>query len=378
MKYQECVNCVMDTSDPEIAFNGQGVCSYCMNFESEVGQNWFPNETGKQKLSAIFERVREEGRDKEYDCIIGLSGGVDSSYVALVLKEYNLRPLVVHVDVGWNSELAVHNIEKIIKHCGYELFTRVVDWGEVRDLQLAYLKSGIANQDVVQDHVIFSSLYHFAVENDIRYVISGGNIATESVVVKAWHHAAMDARNLHAIHRRFGSVKLRDYKTISFFQYYLYYPLIRRMKTVRPLNYMPYDKARAVQELKEQVGYKEYGRKHGESRFTKFFQNHYLPKKFGYDKRRLHLSSQILAGSITREEAVQELKKPLYEPIELKEDKTFLAKKLGIGTEELDKFIEGPCKNYDEYANWDNMYRIAKKFQTLLGRALKREIKNYS
>ena len=228
---QVCTRCVMDSSDPEITFDDQGVCNHCHKFDAETSTCWYPNDTGKEKLNQIFDVVREAGRGKEYDCIIGLSGGVDSSYLALVLKDHGLRPLVVHVDGGWNSELAVHNIEQIVKYCGYELFTHVVDWEEMRDLQLAYLKAGVANQDVPQDHIFFSSLYHFAVKNDIRYVISGGNIATESVFPGSWHHAAMDAINLRAIHKQFGVLPLKHYKTISFFEYYVYYPLIKKMKT---------------------------------------------------------------------------------------------------------------------------------------------------
>ena len=193
---QTCTRCVMDTSDSEIVFDEKGVCNHCHQFDNVTSKRWYPNAEGKQKLDEIFSVIRQEGRGKEYDCIIGLSGGVDSSYLALMMKDYGLRPLVVHVDGGWNSELAVHNIEKILKYCNYELFTHVMDWEDMRDLQLAYLKAGVANQDVPQDHAFFSTLYHFAVKNNIRYVISGGNIATESVFPRSWHHSAMDAINL--------------------------------------------------------------------------------------------------------------------------------------------------------------------------------------
>ncbi|MFY0640146.1 MAG: N-acetyl sugar amidotransferase [Bermanella sp.] len=377
-KYQICTRCVMDTTDPEIKFDEQGVCNHCHEFDNVTTKRWFPNEEGKAKLKDIFDRIKKERKNYEYDCILGLSGGLDSSYLALIMKEYDMRPLVVHVDAGWNSELAVYNIEKIVKYCGYDLHTHVMNWPEVRDLQLAYLKAGVANQDVVQDHAFFASLYHFAVSNDVNYVISGGNVATESVFPKSWHHTAMDAINLKAIHKKHGKLKLRDYKVISFLQYYLYYPFVKKMKVVLPLNYMPYSKEDALNELIEKVGYKPYGRKHGESRFTKFFQNHYLPLKFNIDKRKIHYSSMVLSGLITREQAMAEVDKPLYEDSELRDDKQYIAKKLGIPVNKLDEYISSPGHDYSEYPNWDSRYAFMKRIQSLVSRVLGRNVKNYS
>lgn len=377
-KYQVCTRCVMDTTDSEIIFDEKGVCNHCHEFDEVTSKCWFPNEVGKQKLDSIFSKIKRHGKNQEYDCIIGLSGGVDSSYLALILKDYGLHPLVVHVDAGWNSELAVYNIEQIVKYCGYELHTHVMDWQEIKDLQLAYLKAGIANQDVVQDHAFFASLYHFAVQNNIKYVISGGNIATESVFPKFWHHAAMDAINLKAIHKEFGNRKLSQYKTISFFKYYFYYPFINGMTVIRPLNFMPYHKREALEILKEKIGYKEYGRKHGESRFTKFFQNYYLPSKFNMDKRRPHLSSQILSNELTRDEALVELQNPLYDDAELREDKAYVAKKLGISTEELDRLVYEKGHDYSEYANWDFRYKMMLKVKNFIQNVLRRNIKSYS
>lgn len=375
---QTCTRCVMDTSDPEISFDAKGVCSHCRDFDAIGSKGWYPNEIGAKKLEEILSKIREEGKGKEYDCIIGLSGGLDSAYLALILKDYGLRPLVVHVDAGWNSELAVSNIEKIVKHCGYDLHTHVMNWPEVRDLQLAYLKAGVANQDVIQDHAFFSVLYHFAVKNGIKYVLSGGNLATESISVKSWQHAAMDAINLHAIHKKYGAAPLKDYKTISFFQYYIYYPFIKRMKVVRPLNFLPYSKEIALKTLIDRVGYKPYARKHGESRFTKFFQNHYLPTKFGMDKRKMHLSSMIVSGLIKREEALLELEKPLYDANELREDKHYIAKKLGLSVAELDQMIESPGHHYSEFPNWDSRYKLLKTAQSLLLKVTGKNVRNYS
>ena len=215
--YQVCTKCIMDTTDLDVTFDHDGVCSHCHEFDDVISKNWFPNDEGKEKLVKIFSKIKLDGKNQDYDCIVGLSGGVDSSYVAIILNEYKLRPLVVHVDAGWNSELAVSNIEKVVKYCGYDLQTIVMNWNEVRDLQVSYLKSGVANQDVIQDHAFFASLYHFASKNNIKYVINGGNIATESVYPKSWTHAAMDSINLRAIHKQFGTIKLKEYKIINFF-----------------------------------------------------------------------------------------------------------------------------------------------------------------
>jgi N-acetyl sugar amidotransferase len=367
----------MDTSDPEIVFDSEGVCNHCTKFDEETSKRWFPNLEGKKQLKQTFDKVKKDGKGKEYDCILGLSGGLDSAYLALILKEYNLRPLVVHVDAGWNSELAVYNIEQIVKYCDFELYTYVMNWEEIKDLQTSYLKAGVANQDVVQDHAFFSTLYQFAMKNNIKYVINGGNIATESVFPSAWHHSAMDAINIHDIHKKFGKTKLKTYQTISFWKYYIYYPFIKKMTPIRPLNYLPYSKEAALSVLKDKVGYKEYGRKHGESRFTKFFQNYYLPTKFNQDKRLPHLSSQILSDEISRDEALELLSKPLYEPNELKEDKAFIAKKLDIPELELDKLISAPGNLYSDYKNWDSRYAKLKGIQKMLQKLLGKSVSKY-
>jgi aminotransferase len=376
--YQQCTRCVMDTSDPEISFNEEGVCNHCIEFETVTQKNWFPNEEGRVRFAGIVDRIKVAGRDKEYDCILGLSGGVDSSYLALKIHEWGLRPLVMHVDAGWNSELAVNNIEALVKHCGFDLHTHVVDWDEMRELQLAYLKSGISNQDVPQDHIFFSSLYHFATKNRIRYIMSGGNLATEGIFPSSWHGSAMDAINLNAIFKKHGKGRLRNYKTISFFDYYLYYPFVKKMRTVRPLNYMPYNKAEALKELQETVGYKPYARKHGESLFTKLFQNYYLPTRFGYDKRRPHLSSLIVSGQMTRYDALTELEKPLYVPDELEIDIAYCCKKLKISRSEFDEMLSIPKSRHTDFANWGPYHRFMKKIQHIYETLLKKRARIYS
>ena len=377
-KYQICSSCVMDTTDPEITFDEQGVCNHCHGFKEVAKNNWFPDQEGEIRLLSLVDQMKKDGQSQEYDCILGLSGGVDSSYLALKLKDWGLRPLVVHVDAGWNSELAVANIESLVKHCNYDLHTHVVDWEDMRDLHLAYLRAGISNQDVPQDHIFFASLYHFATDNNIRYVISGGNLATEGIFPKSWHGSAMDAINLKAIHKRFGERKLVNYKTISFFECYLWYPLIKKMRTIRPLNFMPYHKSQALQELQDTVGYKPYARKHGESLFTKLFQNYYLPKKFGYDKRRPHLSSLIVSGQLSREEALNILNEPLYDKDELEIDIAFFCKKLRITREQFDQFITNTNHQYDEFPNWDKKYQKLKYLQSIATRITGKKLKIYS
>ena len=376
--YKVCTRCVMDTSDPEISFDAAGVCNHCIKFDRLAMQQWFPNDEGAHRWGLVAKEIKSAGTGREYDCILGLSGGVDSSYLALKAKDWGLRPLVVHVDAGWNSELAVCNIERIVKHCGYDLHTYVVDWEEMRDLHLAYLRSGIANQDVPQDHIFFSSLYHFATKNGIRYVLSGGNLATEGIFPEAWHGSAMDAVNLCAIHKRYGTRPLKHYKTISFFDYYLWYPFIKNMRTVRPLNYMPYIKADALAELERTVGYKPYPRKHGESLFTKFFQNYYLPKKFGYDKRLPHLSSLIASGQMTREEACARLEEPLYDPQELDIDLTYLCKKLRITRDQFDELMTVSPHHFTDFPTWDGRRRLLKRSQNVIERITGKRIRVYS
>ncbi len=368
----------MDTSDPEITFDANGVCNHCIEFDTITRQNWFPNEEGAERWASILEQIKAAGRGQDYDCILGLSGGVDSSYLAIKVHEWGLRPLVVHVDAGWNSELAVANIEALVKHCNYDLHTHVVDWEDMRDLHLAYLRAGISNQDVPQDHIFFASLYHFATKNRIRYILSGGNLATEGIFPKTWHGSAMDAINLKAIHRKYGERKLRNYKTISFFQYYIWYPFVKKMRTVRPLNYMPYDKAKALDELEKTVGYKPYARKHGESQFTKMFQNYYLPEKFGYDKRRPHLSSLIVSGQMTRDEAMIKLAEPLYGADEFEVDIAYFCKKLRITRNEFDELLNAPAHRHDDFPTWDSRYKLLKRIQNFLERVSGKKVNIYS
>ena len=353
--HQICNNCIMDTTDSEITFNEKGVCNLCTTFYDEISKEWFPNENGKIILDEKIRKIKTKMKEKKYDCILGLSGGVDSSYLALILKEYNLRTLVVHVDAGWNKEVAVSNIQTVVDYCKFDLYTHVVDWDDMRKLQIAYLKSGISNQDVPQDHIYFSVLFKLAIKHDIKLFISGGNIATECILPKSWHGNAMDAINLKDIYKKHGFSKLEKYKTISFFKYHFLYRLMG-MRQLRPLNYLTYDRNKAIEEL-EKIGWRNYGRKHGESFFTNFFQNYYLPTRFGYDKRKAHYSSMIVTGQITRKEALNLMEEPLYDKQELINDYNYFCNKLGFSNTEMDLFMTLPIKKYSDYNNWDSLLK---------------------
>lgn len=363
----------MDTTDPEITFNEKGECSHCQRFDNVYSKHWFPNEIGQQKIAKTVAEMKENGKNKDYDCIIGLSGGVDSSYLAYQASKLGLRILAVHVDGGWNSELAVKNIESIVSKLGLDLHTHVVDWEMMQDMQKAYFRSGIANQDVPQDHAFFAALYSYAVKNNICHVLNGNNIATESVLPQAWGYDAMDGKQVRAIHKQFGDKKkIVHYPVVSFFDYHIYFPLIRKMKVVALLNYMPYNKADAIKTLEQELGWRYYGGKHYESRFTKFFQSYYLPTRFGYDKRKAHLSSLVLSGQMTRAEAVKEIEQPAYDTRYLEEDMEYVVKKLGISKEEFDRIFHSPLKTYRDYPSNERLVMekasLNQRLRRLLGK----------
>lgn len=361
--YQICKRCVMDTSDPQIVFDELGICNHCKAALQKLENYWFPGKVGEKLLEQASAEIRASAKNREYDCIIGVSGGVDSSYLLYLAKEkMQLNPLVVHVDAGWNSEIAVKNIENLVKKLGLELYTCVVDWMDMKDVQLAYLKSSLANQDVPQDHAFFAKLYEFAMSNRISYVLTGSNLTSESILPSSWGYDSMDAVQLKHIHKVFGKRKLRNYPIIPFWKYKIYYPYIKKMKIVSPLNWIDYDKNKAIEFLKDNYGWRYYGGKHHESRWTKFFQAYYLPEVFSFDKRRAHLSSLIVAGQMDREAALRELEQPLYDPHELEEDKRYIAKKLGLSSEEFDAIVKLPNKTYLDYPNHQKYQRF---FSTL-------------
>lgn len=328
--YQQCAISVMDTiANPDITFDNKGVSNYYYEFKIAKEQNVFNGEQGEQKLAEIIDHIKSKGKNKKYDCITGVSGGVDSSYVALKAKELGLRPLIVHFDNGWNSETANQNIQNIIEKTGFDLYTLVVDWNEFRDLQRAYFKANVVDIEALTDHAIICTLYKLAKDHNIKHILSGTNIVTEQVLPRHWIWNKLDGINISDIHKEFGKVKLKTYPTYSAWQLEL---LKKRngIRTIPLLDYMNYNKQKTKNEIKEKLGWKDYGGKHFESVFTRFYQGYILPVKFGIDKRKAHLSTLIFDGQITKEDAFQELQKPVYDERLMAEDFSFVRKKLGF------------------------------------------------
>ncbi len=349
---QICITCVMDTSDPYITFNSEGVCSHCTNYESKKKQVLLENPVRDFELNQIILDIKTKNKHRPYDCIIGLSGGVDSSFLAYwAVRIAKLRLLAVHVDGGWNSEIATSNIEKIVKKLGIDLHTHVFDWNIMRDLQVAFLKSGVANQDTPQDHAFFAALYNFSCKNNTNIVLSGYNFVSESVLPVAWGHSAMDLDQIKDIYKKFGTTNLKEFPKVGFFKNYIYYPIIKKFKVFSPLNYIDYDPIQAIKILENEFDWTYYGGKHHESRFTKFFQTYWLPKRFGFDKRKAHLSSLILSGIISRENALSQLETSSYDLTTIESDKSFVAKKLGLSVSELDHLMHIPIKHFSDYSN---------------------------
>lgn len=332
---QVCTRTVMDTSDPDIWFDDDGVSSHALRYDRLISDTVRRAQSGErqQELLTLVRNIKEAGKNKPYDCVIGVSGGVDSSYVVLQAVKLGLRPLAVHFDSGWNSELAVSNIESIVSSLSLDLFTDVVDWREMRDLQLSFFKASVANCDIPTDHAFPSVAYKQAAKYGIKYVISGSNLQTESVLPQAWGYNSADATHLKAIQRRFGTVKLRTYPIMGSFRRYVWYPKVRGISRVNLLNYMPYVTDNAKTQITDELGWRDYGGKHYESVFTRYFQGYYLPTKFGFDKRRAHLSSLVLSGQMSRDEALGALEKSNYDETLRAQDEQFIAKKLGISAE---------------------------------------------
>jgi N-acetyl sugar amidotransferase len=362
-----CSYCLMDETDPLIQFNDEGRCNHCIDAERLLKERCFNGEEGARKIRDLINEIKKNNSKNEFDCIVGLSGGADSSYLAYIAsKIWGLRVLAVHVNAGWNSEIAESNIEKLANKCGLTLHTYVVDWEEVRDLQIAYLNSGLANQDVPQDHVFFAVLYKLAAKENVKYVFTGHNIVTESILPKEWGYNAMDSKQLKYIHKKFGSNIRKSYQTISFFYRYIYLQYFYKIKIINPLNFIDYDKDEAKFFLNNEIGWKDYGMKHGESVFTRFFQNYWLPSRFGFDKRKAHLSSLIVSNKINKQEAYSELAKPLYDSVTLQNDKEYICRKLRIDNLKFDELLSMPVKTFRDYPSNFKLFNFAIKINNYL------------
>jgi N-acetyl sugar amidotransferase len=367
--YQICTNCVMDTTDSAIVFDDKGVCDHCNNYYDNILPNWDTGEKGRRELSAIIEKIKKDGKGRDFDCIMGMSGGADSSYMLhLVVKEFGLRPLVFHVDGGWNSELAVRNIEVMIDKLGLDLYTEVINWEEMKDLQLAFFKASVPHIDTPQDHAFIATLYNFAAKYNIKYILNGGNYSTECINnPKEWIYFATDMPQNRDIIKKFGTIPLKSYPFSSILKHKVYLRYVRKIKVVKPLNYLPYIKDEAMAFLKENYDWQPYPQKHFESRFTRFFEGYWLPKKFGYDTRKVQYSSLILTGQMSRQDALEKLRYPAIEEDLAIHDFEYIATKLGISVEELKSYQDAPNKTYKDYKNQDSMFKLGTKVMTLLG-----------
>lgn len=375
-EYQICSNCVMDTTDSRITFDSNGVCDHCNDFYTNVKPNWHTDERGRAEMEKLVENIKKDGKGRNFDCLLGMSGGVDSSYLLhLAVKELGLRPLVFHVDGGWNSELAVHNIQVMIEKLGLELHTEVINWNEMRDFQLAFFKSGVPHIDIPQDHAFIATLYNFADKYNIKYILNGGNISTECVRnPMEWLYYGTDMAQLNDIMKRFSTVEMKTYPFSSILRHKFYLRYIRGVQVVKPLNYMPFIKDDALDLLTKEYGWTPYPQKHFESIFTKFFEGYWLPERFGFDTRRVQFSSLILTGQMKREDALNMLESPAYNTETIEEDFNYIATKLEITPDELRSYFNMPKKFYWDYKNNESVFNMGAKFLKFIGveRSIKR------
>jgi N-acetyl sugar amidotransferase len=368
-KYQICTNCVMDTSDATLQFDDRGRCEYCNNYYANIEPNWHPDERGVREITPLIEKIKEEGKGRDHDCIIGISGGLDSSYVTYVAKEkYGLRPLMFHCDTGWNSDIGVSNIQKIIEGLNLDLVTEVVNWEEMKDLQRAFFKSQVPCTDTPQDLALFSAIYNFCAKNGFKYVITGGNFSTEVVRESLeWTYYSTDLRMIRDIHGQFGSRPLDTFPMCDILKYKFYYRYVKGIRVVKLLDYGPFIKKDVIRELNEKFGWQPYPQKHYESRFTRFFESYWTPKKFGFDKRRAYFSSEILTHQMTRDEALDRLSRPELDEETMAREFEYVATKLGWTVAELQEIFHGENKSFRDYKNINFIIGAGAKASNLLG-----------
>lgn len=363
---QICSRCVMDTTDPSIEFF-DGVCNHCRFFDDSFSVRVATGDDGKQKLDQIVHQIKKSGKGKEYDCIAGVSGGVDSTYVVYLAKQMGLRPLAIHFDNGWNSELAVSNIETVLSKLDVDLFTYVVDWEEFKDLQMSFLKASTPDSEIPTDHAIYALLIKTAIKHRVKYILNGMNFSSESIVVPEWAYGHSDWIYIKNVHKQFGSIKLKTYPRYSLL--FLFYALlIKRIKFVSILNYIDYDKESAVKLLSDELGWRPYGGKHHESIYTRFFQSYILPRKFNIDKRKAHLSNLIhsSSGGMIRRKALEILSEPPCDLALMEQDRGFVIKKFGLTEQEFDDIMSLPKKTFYDYKTNYKYVRLAKRVQNYL------------
>ena len=368
--YKICKNCIMDSTDSNIIFNDSCVCDYCDNFYNKIAPFWFNDNSKSAELNRIVSKIQFEGRHNDFDCIIGVSGGLDSSFLVYIsVVHLGLRPLLFHVDAGWNTDQAVSNIEKLIDGLNLPLFTEVINWEEMKDLQVAFLKSQIPHQDIPQDTAFFSALYKFARKNGIKYVLTGGNYSTECCrEPEEWGaYPGTDKTLILDIHSKFGKFPLNTFPIIDVFTSKIYFKYIFGMQVFKPLDFIPYIKVDAEDLLERRFGWKRFQHKHHESRFTRFFEDYWLPRKFGFDRRKAHFSSLILTGQMTRQEALDRIVKPELDEHFLEQEFEYVAHKLDLTVDELNSIFAGKNKTSYDYRSKRLLIELGSKVMSILG-----------
>ena len=367
--FQVCTNCVMDTSDPNIKFDEKGVCERCHQYYNDLLPKWNKGEGHEAELKTIVSKIKKAGKGKPYDCLLGLSGGFDSSYMLhFAIKELGLKPLVFHVDAGWNMPVGIHNIEKMVQKLDVDLKIEKINWEEERDFQLAFFKSGVPHLDIPQDLAFVAVLDKYAAQNDIKYILNGGNISTEVIVnPSSWGYWGTDSKHNKDIIKRFGTVEMKTYPFTNIFKRKIYMPYIKGVKVLKLLNYIPYVKKEAENLLKHEYGWEPYPQKHFESIMTKFIEGYWLPKRFGFDVRKPQFSSLILTGQMSREEALEKLQKPSISEEEGEVLFCEVARMLGITKEELQFYFDMPKKTYKDYKNTESLFSIGTRGLKFIG-----------
>lgn len=376
-----CSRCVMDTTDPEIVFDSRGICSHCHHYDSleRMYSKYYGRtyEERERKLAKFIGKIKEEGQGKKYDCTIGLSGGVDSSYVAYLVHQSGLRPLAVHLDNGWDSDTAKGNIKRIVERLNIDMYDEILAWDEFRDLQVAFLKSSTPDCEIPTDHAIDEIMHQSARKNSITFNVNGYNYKTETHLPGMWSQGHGDWIYIHGIHERFGKIPLKSFPHFSAVTHLRrrysksYHTLFGVPRQLNILNYLDYRKNDAIRVMEKELGYEFCGGKHNESVYTRFYQGYILPTKFGYDKRKSHYSSLICSGQMTKEEAIQELEKPPYPVKEQLEDRKCVLMKLGMDDDEFERIMALPKKSYWDYPHSSLFDRDPLKYLRFIVEVLK-------
>jgi N-acetyl sugar amidotransferase len=355
-EYQLCTKCVMDTSAPNIVFDDRGICNYCTDFSKSLTDTKFIQKLSEQ--DNFLDLVKQSGKGKDYDCIVGVSGGVDSSYSLYLAVKHGLRPLAVHLDNGWNSELAVSNITNLVTKLNVDLYTHVIDWEENRDLQLSFFKANVIDIELLMDNAMTALNYQQAAKFGLKYILAGTNTSTEGMgMPKGWSHFKYDAKNIRSIHQEFGNLPIKTHPLFSSLDF-IQYKFIRGIKWISFLDYFSYNKFEAVEILQKEMEYKPYPYKHYESVFTRFYQGYILPSKFGVDKRRVHLSTLVISDQMMREEALKFLEQqPYSDPKSCSNDRIFVMKKLGFTETEFDNYLKSPAIPHEYYGSETNLLK---------------------